>query len=74
MSNKTYDLLKWIALVFLPAFTTFYGVVGTTFAIPYTQEVLTILVAFDTFLGTLLGVNSAKYKSKNNIDDSDDGK
>ena len=61
LSNKTYDTLKWIALVALPALTTFYGVVGATCHIPYTQEVLTIAVAFDTMLGTLIGVSTSKY-------------
>ena len=54
--------MKWIALVALPALTAFYGVVGATCDIPYTQEVLTIAVAFDTMLGTMLGVSSNKYK------------
>lgn len=61
LSNKTYDILKWIALVALPALTTFYGVVGATCHIPYTQEVLTIAVAFDTMLGTMLGISASKY-------------
>lgn len=81
MSNKTFDILKWIAQVFLPALTTLYGVIGATFNIPYTQEVLTIMVAVDTFLGTLLGISSAKYNStKDDLEwipmneDGDDGK
>ena len=61
LSNKTYDTLKWIALVALPALTTFYGVVGATCHIPYTQEVLTIAVAFDTMLGTMLGISTSRY-------------
>ena len=62
MSNKTYDILKWVALTGLPARTTFYGVVGATCGIPHTQEVLTIAVAFDTMLGTMLGISSAQYR------------
>ena len=62
MSNKTYDILKWIALTGLPAVTTFYGVVGATCGITHTQEVLTIAVAFDTMLGTMLGISSAQYR------------
>ena len=61
LSNKTYDLLKWIALVALPALTPFYGVVGATCNIPYTQETLTIAVAFDTMLGAMLGISTNKY-------------
>lgn len=65
LNNKLYDILKWIALVFLPAFTTFYGVVGTTCNIPYTQETMTILVGFDTFLGSLLGISAMSYNKDN---------
>lgn len=64
LSNKTYDILKWIALVGLPAVTAFYGVVGTTFHIPYTQEVLTVAVAFDTMLGTMLGISTNRYNKE----------
>lgn len=64
MSNKTYDILKWVALVVLPALITFYGVVGTTLHIPYTQETITIASAFDTFLGTILGISSVNYNKK----------
>ncbi len=61
MSDKLYTILKWICLTALPALTTLYGVIGTTLAIPYTQETITILVAIDTCLGTMIGVSSANY-------------
>lgn len=62
MSNKLYDILKWIALVFIPALITFYGVVGNTLDIPNTDIVLTIMGAFDVFLGSLLGISSVNYR------------
>lgn len=64
LSNQAYDVMKWFAQIFLPAFTTLYGVIGTTCAIPYVQETLTIMVAFDTFLGAILGISSANYKGE----------
>ena len=68
LSNKAYDILKWIAIVALPAITTFYGVVGATFSIPYTQEVLTVAVAADTLLGSLLGVSTVKYNKEKDVE------
>ena len=65
LPNKVYDVLKWIALVALPALITFYGVVGATCDIPYTQEVITIAVAFNTMLGTMLGISTNKYNKAN---------
>lgn len=61
MNEKTYDILKWIAQIFLPAFTTFLGVVLKCLNVPHTDVILTILVAFDTFLGTVLGISSNRY-------------
>ena len=65
LNDKVYDILKYVALIGIPAVLTFYGVVGATLSIPYTQEVLTIGAAFDTMLGTLLGVSTANYKKEN---------
>jgi len=61
LSNKTYDVLKFIAMILLPALTTFYGVVATVLKIPFTKETITILVALDTFLGAILGISTAQY-------------
>lgn len=60
-SNKTYDILKWIAQILLPALITLYGVIGATCNIPHTQAVLTIATAVDAFLGTILGISSHNY-------------
>lgn len=64
MNSKVYDILKYIQRVFLPALLTFYGVVGATCNIPYTQEVITIGTAFIAMMGAMLEVSSANYKSK----------
>ena len=65
LNDKVYDILKYVALIGMPAVLTFYGVVGATLSIPYTQEVLTIGTAFDTMLGTLLGISNANFKKEN---------
>ena len=62
ISNQVYDTLKWIALIALPALLTFYGVVGITCNIPYTEAVLTIGSAFDVMLGKMLGISTNTYK------------
>lgn len=64
MSNKTYDTLKIVAQIVLPALITFYGVIGATLNIPYTEAVITIATAFDTCLGTILAKLSSDYKKK----------
>ena len=65
MSNKVYDVLKWITLVFLPAATTLVGVVLNTFNVGCTDIVLTIMTAITTFLGTVLGISDINYNKVN---------
>lgn len=61
MKNKTYDTLKWVALVALPAFVTFFLALAPLWNIPNAQAIAATITAFTTFLGALLGVSSAKY-------------
>ena len=64
LKNETYDALKWVAQVALPAVLTFIGVVMTTLDIPHVEAVLTIGAAADTLLGALLGVSTANYNKE----------
>lgn len=64
MTNKTYDILKWIALILLPALATFYAAIAAVWGLPYTEQVVGTITAVDTLLGTLLKVSSDKYAAK----------
>ena len=70
MSNKTYDVLKWFTMIFLPAAITLFGVVGKTLNLNCTDTILTIAVAVNTFLGSILGISNSAYKKR--IEDGDD--
>lgn len=61
MSNKTYDVLKFIALTVLPALATLYGALAQIWQLPYGEEIPLTIMAVDTFLGVLLGISSKKY-------------
>lgn len=63
MSNKVFDVLKWIAQIFLPALTTLVGVILTCFNVDSANIIITIMVAIDTFLGSCLGISTVKYKA-----------
>lgn len=64
MSNKVYDVLKWITLIFLPALTTLVGVILNSFNVGCTEVVLTIMTAVTTFLGAILGISNINYNNK----------
>ena len=61
LSNKVYDVLKWIALYLLPGLGTLYFALAGIWGFPYGEEVVGTLTAIDTFLGVLLGISSAEY-------------
>ena len=61
LSNKAYDVLKWIALYLLPGLGTLYFALAGIWGFPYGEEVVGTLTAIDTFLGVLLGISSAEY-------------
>ena len=61
MSNKTYDVLKWIAQFLLPAAGTLYFALAGIWGLPYGEQVVGTITAIDTFLGVLLGISSANY-------------
>lgn len=60
--NKTYDRLKTICLIILPALATFYGSLGKIWNFPYTEQVVLTITALDTFLGACLGISNINYK------------
>lgn len=64
MSNKVYDVLKWIALVFLPAFIVLVGVILNSLNVVNANIIITILTAIDTFLGSILGISNINYNKK----------
>ncbi|MCI5661609.1 MAG: phage holin [Clostridia bacterium] len=64
LSNRTYDILKWVALVFLPALGTLYFALAGIWNFPYGEQIVGTITAIDTFLGVLLGVSSMKYDSE----------
>lgn len=65
MSNKLYDVLKWIAMYLLPALGTLYFALSGIWGLPYGEEIVGTLTAIDTFLGVLLGISTANYYKKN---------
>lgn len=61
MSNKTYDVLKYIAQIVLPAVGTLYAALSGIWGFPYGEQIVGSILAVDTFLGAILGISSAKY-------------
>ena len=61
ISNKVYDVLKWVAQYLLPALGTLYFALSTIWGFPYGEQVVGTITAIDAFLGAILGISSAAY-------------
>jgi hypothetical protein len=64
LSNKTYDILKWVAQILLPALATLYFAIASVWGLPYSEQIVGTISAVDVFLGALLGISTAVYNSK----------
>lgn len=64
MTNKTYDILKELALTILPAMAVLYATLGKIWGLPYVSELPATIMAIDTFLGVCLHISSAEYKKE----------
>ena len=69
MSNKIYDILKWLCMLALPALATLIRVVFAIWKIPYGEEISATIVAFTAFLGACLGISNIQYKANKDLGD-----
>lgn len=73
LSNKTYDILKWIALYLLPALGTLYFTLSGLWGLPYGEQIVGTITALDTFVAVIIGISAHNYKGEGTlrIDTSD---
>lgn len=64
MSNKVYDVLKWIATVGLPAITACYLTLANIWGWPYAEAIGATLAAVTALACALLGISSVSYQKK----------
>lgn len=61
LSDKTYDILKYIAQIALPALGAFYFALSQIWGLPYGEQIVGTIAAVDTLLGVLLGISTYQY-------------
>jgi imidazoleglycerol phosphate synthase glutamine amidotransferase subunit HisH len=67
LSNQTYDILKFIAQILLPAVGTLYFALATIWGFPYGEQIVGTITAVDAFLGTCLGISTKNYQEENHV-------
>ena len=66
MSNKVYDVLKWVVVIVFPAIIALYSTLSSTWAWPYAEQITATLAGIEVFLGTILQISSINYKKTTN--------
>lgn len=61
MSDKTYDILKEIAQIYLPALATLYFTLASIWGFPYAEQIVGTISAIDVFLGAVLKISTINY-------------
>lgn len=64
LNNKTYDFLKYIAQIVLPALATLYLALAGIWNLPYGEAISGTIMAIDTFIGAILMLSSNNYNKK----------
>ena len=71
LSDKTYDILKWIQKIFV-LLATFYKAIANIWNLPFGDEISATCLALATFLLGILEIASATYNkdmAEVNVDD-----
>lgn len=65
--SKVYDVIKWVLIIFVPAFITLLSTLTIVWHwnIPL-EAIVTTITAVATFLGALVGISTKNYNKLNN--------
>lgn len=62
LSNKMYDILKWVVIIVLPAIAALYSGLAGIWSWPYAEEIVSTISCITVFLGAVLGFSTLQYK------------
>ena len=62
--DRLYDILKWVAIIVMPALSTFIVGLGGIWSLPYAGQVAATVTAVGVLLGAFLGLSSVQYNNQ----------
>ncbi len=68
LPNKLYEVLKWLAIVAIPAFGEAYVRLSAVWNLPYGQQVNETALIVTFVLGALLGISTIQYNKQVSAD------
>lgn len=67
LNDKVYEVLKWIAIIFLPAIAVFFNTLAIAWHWDVPIEAIdTTLAAIETLIGSLIGISTMAYRKEQN--------
>ena len=64
LSNKQYDIIKWVVVLLLPALSVLVGTLGQAYGFVHTDLAVTTINAVTVFLGVITGVSTYQYNKE----------
>lgn len=64
LKSSTYDVLKWVVMIVLPALATLYGTLAKIWGLPYPTEIPATITAITVFLGIVIGISTYQYNQQ----------
>jgi hypothetical protein len=62
--NRLYDILKWVAIILLPALAVLYSTLGLAWGWPMVTEIVITINGIALFIGALIGVSSIAHNKE----------
>lgn len=62
LPDKAYQVLKWLALIALPAIAVFAQAVGPAWGLPHVDQIVATIDALGVLIGALIGVSEIKAR------------
>lgn len=64
LSDSTYDVLKWVVMLALPAVATLVGSLGVIWGLPHADSIQNTIVAVNAALAMMLGISTVNYQKE----------
>ena len=64
LSDRAYDILKWVVIIILPATATLVLAVSGIWGLSYGDRIAATITAIDAFLGAIIGISAINYNKK----------
>ena len=72
LSNRVYDVLKFLCTILLPACGTLYFALAKIWDLPLAEEIVGTLSAIAVFIGAIIGISSIQYHKEQELQPPDD--